>query len=54
MHGWVVQDARWFSREEVAAARELVVVPTPGASGGAEAEGEALSIPGPYAIAHHL
>jgi hypothetical protein len=46
------QDARWFTREEVASARELVVVPKPGELGG-PADG-VLSIPGPYAIAHHL
>jgi NADH pyrophosphatase NudC (nudix superfamily) len=46
------QDVRWFTREEVASAKELVVVPIPGETA-AVSEG-AISIPGPYAIAHHL
>lgn len=52
-----LDDVRWFSREEVAAAKELVV--TPLQHGAAGDSGDAgipppLSIPGPYAIAHHL
>ena len=47
------QDARWFTREEVAAAKELFVVPKPNELGG-ETEPPVLAIPGPYAIAHHL
>lgn len=50
-----VQDARWFTREEVASAKELYATATqnPGERSSTDAE-EALSIPGPYAIAHHL
>ena len=46
-----LEDCRWFTRAEVAGAKELVVSaaldPTGENAGG-------LSIPGPYAIAHHL
>jgi len=48
-----LEDLRWFSREEVAAAKELVVTPLSSQGHANDAEG-ALSIPGPYAIAHHL
>lgn len=51
-----LEDVRWFSREEVAAAKELVVTPltsSPQLAAGAD-DDKALSIPGPYAIAHHL
>lgn len=59
MDGEELEDARWFSREEVAAAKELVVTPLQhggGAESGSEDAGgpPPLSIPGPYAIAHHL
>ena len=46
-----LEDCRWFSRAEVAGAKELVV------SAALDPTGEnarGLSIPGPYAIAHHL
>lgn len=51
-----LEDAQWFSREEVAGARELVAVPLPNeATSMRTEEGQAnISIPGPYAIAHHL
>lgn len=52
-----LEDVRWFSREEVAAAKELVVTPLQhGAAGNSGNAGgpPPLSIPGPYAIAHHL
>jgi NAD+ diphosphatase len=52
-----LEDLRWFSREEVAAAKELVVVaPLSSSSQGpaTDAAEGALSIPGRYAIAHHL
>lgn len=50
-----LEDVRWFSREEVAAAKELVVTPlSTKATAGGDDDGTRLSIPGPYAIAHHL
>jgi NADH pyrophosphatase NudC (nudix superfamily) len=50
-----LEDAQWFSREEVAGAKELVAVPLPNEATGTQGEGQAhISIPGPYAIAHHL
>lgn len=53
-----LEDVRWFSREEVAAAKELVVTPLQHGGAGSSSEDAGgpppLSIPGPYAIAHHL
>lgn len=46
-----LEDCRWFSRAEVAEAEELVVARRPGPS---DESSKTLSIPGPYAIAHHL
>lgn len=60
-----LEDCRWFTRAEVAAARELTVTaatapatasgpgPGPGEEGAGKEEAP-LSIPGPYAIAHNL
>ncbi len=47
-----LEDCRWFTRAEVMGARELVVTAALDAT--AKDSAEALSIPGPYAIAHHL
>lgn len=46
-----LEDCRWFSRAEVAGAKELVVSTALDSTGGNLG---GLSIPGPYAIAHHL
>ncbi len=52
-----LEACRWFTRSEVAAAREIKVsgtATTQGVESEKESDANTLRVPGPYAIAHHL